>query len=138
MANDIRLSTLAVDAQADRLARLLDFGAIQVCAGERPGEGEAVPRDRVLIEWTLDAPSCARALGGQLRFERPPVAALRDGTPAFVQFVTVNDEAVFDDSAGAGDVGFDLGTASVRKGDLFSIGGDRAYTYTVPRQERGA
>lgn len=105
MAYTQRLSTAAVNAEADAVANLLSLGALRIYDGTQPASADAPVTDQVLLaELRFDAPAFLPAVEGTAtaRAMTPDESAAATGRASWCRVVTAAGVVLFDGSVGTG------------------------------------
>lgn len=104
MAYNTKLSSLAVDAEGDAFAALMERGFIDVMTAPQPegGPEEPIKNQVVLVTLTFGSPAFQKAVDGILSaFPISPSIAMADGDPKWFRAYRADHKtAVFDGSAG--------------------------------------
>ena len=111
MALNTQMTDLAVNAQANALAALLNGGKIKVYNGSQPATADTALSGNTLgVTLTLDATAFAAAVSGVLTANAITSAtAVADITPTWARICKSDDTPVFDVSAGASGCNLTIG-----------------------------
>lgn len=111
MALNTQMTDLAVNAQANALAALLNGGKIKVYNGTQPATADTAMSGNTLgVTLTLNATAFAAAVSGVLTANAiTSAAAVADITPTWARICKSDDTPVFDVSAGASGCNLTIG-----------------------------
>lgn len=134
MANALRLTNAAVNAEADAFARLLDNGYLRIYSGTQPATGDtALSGNTQLAELRFSATSAPAASAGVLTFNAIATDTSADatGTASFFRtFKSDGTTAVYDGSVGTSAADLILDSVAIQ------VNADVAVTslnHTVPK-----
>lgn len=134
MANNPQLAYVAVNAQADALARLEDGGKLRIYSGTAPTRGDdALSGNTLLAELTLNATSAPAAVNGVLTYNAITADASADATGTATFFRTLKADGttvVRQGTVGTATSDLVLNSTAIQAGAQVSV---TAFTHTVPR-----
>lgn len=132
MANNLKISTTAVNAQADALSDLLDNGYLRIYDGTQPANANTAITSQVLLaELRFNATAAPAASGGVLTMNSitQDSSANNTGTATWFRALKSNGSTVvFDGSVGAASCDLNLGSTSITSGASVAV---TSMTYTV-------
>lgn len=132
MANNLKISTTAVNAQADALSDLLDNGYLRIYDGTQPANANTAITSQVLLaELRFNATAAPAASGGVLTMSSiaQDSSANNTGTATWFRALKSNGSTVvFDGSVGAASCDLNLGSTSITAGASVAV---TSMTYTV-------
>lgn len=138
MALNTQISDVAVNAQADALARLLDNGYLRIYSGAQPADANAaLSGNTLLAELRFSATSAPAAVGGLLTFNAitSDSAADATGTASFFRAFSSNGTAVvMDGSVGTSAANMILPTVSISQNQTVSCS---SFTHDVRNSSTG-
>lgn len=138
MALQTRLTNLAVNSQADVLARLLDGGFVDVMDGKQPDTGDdPITNQNVLVTMRFGSPAFLEAVGGTIAANALlPGIALTQGDPTWFRAYRADHKTVvFDGSAGRSNANMLLPVKTLVPGLTVGCSG---LTHTVAKASTGA
>lgn len=135
MANDLRMSNAAVDAEGDALAPLFNSGYLRIYSGTRPATADAAVGvgPVLLAELRYAASAVATSVNGLLTFDTITAedAALADGTAAwFRDLESDGTTAICDGEVGTTGCDLNLSTVAIVTGAAVSV---TSKTHTIPK-----
>lgn len=132
MTRRTRLSAIAVNAEADALAVLLDGGNLRLYDGQQPQTcGDSDRASTLLAEAKLANPAAPAAINGVLRFELAESAiAIETGRPSWFRVSTAAGVALIDGSIGIENADLIVPEIAIRRGQALTI---QSLTHTIPR-----
>ena len=111
-----RLSQLAVDMQAEAMARLLSGGFLRLYDGEQPTSVDDIPLNTLLAELRFKQfTSSADGIVTALELE-PEMDAPASGTATWFRCLTSKEKPVCDGTVGRTDANMTMRTTEIRKG----------------------
>lgn len=132
MANNLKISTTAVNAQADALSDLLDNGYLRIYDGTQPANANTAITSQVLLaELRFNATAAPAASGGVLTMNSitQDSSANNTGTATWFRALKSNGSTVvFDGSVGAASCDLNIGSTSITAGASVAV---TSMTYTV-------
>lgn len=132
MANNLKISTTAVNAQADALSDLLDNGYLRIYDGTQPANANTAITSQVLLaELRFNATAAPAASGGVLTMSSiaQDSSANNTGTATWFRALKSNGSTVvFDGSVGTASCDLNLGSTSITAGASVAV---TSMTYTV-------
>ena len=132
MANNLKISTTAVNAQADALSDLLDNGYLRIYDGTQPANANTAITTQVLLaELRFNATAAPAASGGVLTMNSITQDSSADNTGTATWFRALKSDgstAVFDGSVGTASCDLNLGSTSITSGASVAV---TSMTYTV-------
>jgi len=132
MANNLKISTTAVNAQADALSDLLDNGYLRIYDGTQPANANTAITSQVLLaELRFNATAAPAASGGVLTMSSiaQDSSANNTGTATWFRALKSNGSTVvFDGSVGTASCDLNLGSTSITSGASVAV---TSMTYTV-------
>lgn len=139
MAKDTQLSNVAVNAEADALARLLDNGYRRLYSGTKPATADtALSGNTLLAELRFANPSAPAASNGVLTYTlTPDTSANNDGDVTFYRdFKADGTTVVVDGTAGVTGSGsnLELNTTTIVTGQQVAV---TSATHTVNKSTSG-
>lgn len=124
MALDTQMADVAVNAEADALARLLDNGYLRIYSGTKPATADtALSGNTLLAELRINATSAPAASGGVLTFNAITSDSSADatGTASFFRaFKSDGTTAVMDGTVGTSSANMIIATTSISAGQTVS------------------
>ena len=134
MANNLKLSNVAVNAEADAFARLLDSGYLRIYSGVQPSTADtALSGNTLLAELRYAATSAPAAVTGVLTFNAivSDTAADATGTASFFRvFKSDGTTVVYDGSVGIASADLVLNSTAIQISAQVDV---TSLTHTVPR-----
>jgi hypothetical protein len=134
MANALRLTNAAVNAEADAFARLLDNGFLRIYSGTQPATADtALSGNTLLAELRFANPSAPAAVAGVLTFSAitSDTAADATGTATFFRaFKADGTTAVYDGSVGTSSADLVIDSTAIQVGADVDV---TSLTHTVPK-----
>lgn len=134
MANALRLTNAAVNAEADAFARLLDTGYLRIYSGVQPATADtALSGNTLLAELRFSATSAPAASAGVITFSAitSDTSADATGTAAFFRaFKSDGTTAVYDGSVGTATSDLILNSVAIQISAQVDV---TALTHTVPK-----
>jgi hypothetical protein len=132
MANNLKISTTAVNAQADALSDLLDNGYLRIYDGTQPANANTAITSQVLLaELRFNATAAPAASGGILTMNSITQDSSANNTGTATWFRALKSDgstAVFDGSVGTASCDLNLGSTSITSGASVAV---TSMTYTV-------
>lgn len=132
MANNLKISTTAVNAQADALSDLLDNGYLRIYDGTQPANANTAITTQVLLaELRFNATASPAASGGVLTMNSITQDSSANNTSTATWFRALKSDgstAVFDGSVGTASCDLNLGSTSITSGASVAV---TSMTYTV-------
>jgi len=132
MANNLKISTTAVNAQADALSDLLDNGYLRIYDGTQPANANTAISTQVLLaELRFNATAAPAASGGVLTMNSITQDSSANNTGTATWFRALKSDgstAVFDGSVGTASCDLNLGSTSITSGASVAV---TSMTYTV-------
>lgn len=132
MANNLKISTTAVNAQADALSDLLDNGYLRIYDGTQPANANTAITTQVLLaELRFNATAAPAASGGVLTMNSITQDSSANNTGTATWFRALKSDgstAVFDGSVGTASCDLNLGSTSITSGASVAV---TSMTYTV-------
>lgn len=124
MSLDTQMADVAVNAQADALARLLDGGKLRIYSGTKPATADtALSGNTLLAELVFNATSAPSAVSGVLTFNTitSDSSADNSGTASFFRaFKSDGTTAVMDGTVGTSSANMILPTTTITAGQTVS------------------
>ena len=132
MANNLKISTTAVNAQADALSDLLDNGYLRIYDGSQPANANTAITSQVLLaELRFNATAAPAASGGVLTMNSITQDPSANNTGTATWFRALKSDGstvVFDGSVGTSGCDLNLGSTSITSGASVAV---TSMTYTV-------
>lgn len=132
MANNLKISTTAVNAQADALSDLLDNGYLRIYDGTQPANANTAITTQVLLaELRFNATASPAASGGVLTMNSITQDSSANATGTATWFRALKSDGstvVFDGSVGTASCDLNLGSTSITSGASVAV---TSMTYTV-------
>lgn len=132
MANNLKISTTAVNTQADALSDLLDNGYLRIYDGTQPANANTAITTQVLLaELRFNATAAPAASGGVLTMNSITQDSSANNTGTATWFRALKSDgstAVFDGSVGTASCDLNLGSTSITSGASVAV---TSMTYTV-------
>jgi len=132
MANNLKISSTAVNAQADALSDLLDNGYLRIYDGTQPANANTAITTQVLLaELRFNATAAPAASGGTLTMNAITQDSSADNTGTATWFRATKSDGstvVFDGSVGTSGCDLNLGSTSITSGASVSV---TSMTFTV-------
>lgn len=132
MANNLKISTTAVNAQADALSDLLDNGYLRIYGGSQPANANTAITSQVLLaELRFNATASPAASGGILTMSSITQDSNANNTGTATWFRALKSDGstvVFDGSVGTSGCDLNLGSTSITSGASVAV---TSMTYTV-------
>ncbi len=132
MANNLKISTTAVNAQADALSDLLDNGYLRIYDGSKPANANTAITSQVLLaELRFNATASPAASGGVLTMNSITQDSSANNTGTATWFRALKSDGstvVFDGSVGTSGCDLNLGSTSITSGASVAVA---SMTYTV-------
>ena len=132
MANNLKISTTAVNAQADALSDLLDNGYLRIYDGTQPANANTAISTQVLLaELRFNATAAPAASGGVLTMNSISQDSSANNTGTATWFRALKSDGstvVFDGSVGAASCDLNIGSTSITSGASVAV---TSMTYTV-------
>lgn len=132
MANNLKISTTAVNAQADALSDLMDNGYLRIYDGTQPANANTAITSQVLLaELRFNATAAPAASGGVLTMNSITQDSSANNTGTATWFRALKSDgstAVFDGSVGTASCDLNLGSTSITSGASVAV---TSMTYTV-------
>lgn len=132
MANNLKLSSTAVNAEADALSDLLDNGYLRIYDGTQPANANTAITTQVLLaELRFNATAAPAASGGVLTMNAITQDSSADNTGTATWFRALKSDGstvVFDGSASTSGADLNLGSTSITSGASVAV---TSMTFTV-------
>lgn len=132
MANNPKISSTAVNAQADALSDLLDNGYLRIYDGTQPANANTAVSTQVLLaELRFNATSAPAASGGTLTMNAITQDSSANNTGTATWFRALKSDGstvVFDGSVGTSSCDINLGSTSITSGSSVGV---TSMTFTV-------
>lgn len=132
MANNLKVSSTAVNAQADALSDLLDNGYLRIYDGTQPANANTAITTQVLLaELRFNATAAPAASGGVLTMNSITQDSSADNTGTATWFRALKSDGstvVFDGSVGTSGCDLNLGSTSITSGASAAV---TSMTFTV-------
>ena len=132
MANNLKISSTAVNAQADALSDLLDNGYLRIYDGTQPANANTAITTQVLLaELRFNATAAPAASGGVLTMNSIAQDSSADNTGTATWFRALKSDGstvVFDGSVGTSGCDLNLGSTSITSGASVAV---TSMTFTV-------
>lgn len=132
MANNPKISSTAVNAQADALSDLLDNGYLRIYDGTQPANANTAVSTQVLLaELRFNATASAAASAGTLTMNAITQDSSADNTGTATWFRALKSDGstvVFDGSVGTSSCDINLGSTSITSGSSVGV---TSMTFTV-------
>ena len=125
MANNLKMSSTAVNAQADALSDLLDNGYLRVYDGTQPANANTAITTQVLLaELRFNATAAPAASSGVLTMNSITQDSSADNTGTATWFRALKSDGstvVFDGSVGTSGCDLNLGSTSITSGASVAV-----------------
>lgn len=132
MANNLKLSNEAVNAEADALSVLLDNGYLRIYDGTQPANADtAISTQTLLAELRFNADAAPSAVAGVLTFNAitQDSSANNTGTASWFRALKSDGStALFDGSVGTSGSDINIATTSIVAGAIVGV---TSFVYTV-------
>lgn len=132
MANNPKISSTAVNAQADALSDLLDNGYLRIYDGTQPANANTAVSTQVLLaELRFNATAAPAASGGTLTMNAITQDSSANNTGTATWFRATKSDGstvVFDGSVGTSSCDINLGSTSITSGSSVGV---TSMTFTV-------
>lgn len=132
MANNPKISSTAVNAQADALSDLLDNGYLRIYDGTQPANANTAISTQVLLaELRFNATAAPAASGGTLTMNAITQDSSANNTGTATWFRALKSDGstvVFDGSVGTSGCDINLGSTSITSGSSVGV---TSMTFTV-------
>ena len=132
MANNLKISTTATNAQADALSDLLDNGYLRIYDGAQPANANTAITSQVLLaELRFNATASPSASGGVLTMNSITQDSSANNTGTATWFRALKSDGstvVFDGSVGTSGSDLNLGSTSITSGASVAV---TSMTFTV-------
>lgn len=132
MANNPKISSTAVNAQADALSDLLDNGYLRIYDGTQPANANTAVSTQVLLaELRFNATSAPAASAGTLTMNAITQDSSANNTGTATWFRALKSDGstvVFDGSVGTSSCDINLGSTSITSGSSVGV---TSMTFTV-------
>lgn len=132
MANNLKVSSAAVNAQADALSDLLDNGYLRIYDGTQPANANTAITTQVLLaELRFNATAAPAASGGVLTMNSITQDSSANNTGTATWFRALKSDGstvVFDGSVGTSGCDLNLGSTSITSGASVAV---TSMTFTV-------
>lgn len=132
MANNLKISSTAVNAQADALSDLLDNGYLRIYDGTQPANANTAITTQVLLaELRFNATAAPAASSGVLTMNSITQDSSADNTGTATWFRALKSDGstvVFDGSVGTSGCDLNLGSTSITSGASVAV---TSMTFTV-------
>lgn len=117
-----QLSVIAANASADAVLAFLAGGTLDVYGGLQPPSADSPPGGQLLARLRFGTPAFGKADVGEARaFAIDAGLAQATGTATWFRCSTAGGEAVWDGSAGDGDVNLVLTPAEIQEGAAVTV-----------------
>lgn len=134
MAKNTQVANVAVNAEADALARLLDGGFLRIYSGTQPATADtALSGNTLLAELGFSATSAPAAVAGVLTFNAitPDASADATGTATFYRcYKADGTTAVMDGNVLTSTGNLNLNSVAIQAGASVSVS---SFTHTVEK-----
>ena len=134
MANNLKLSNAAVNAEADALARLLDNGYVRIYDGAQAATADtAIGAQVLLAELRVNATSAPAAVAGVLTFNAVTSDTSNNATGTATWFRALKSDgtsSVLDGSVGTASADMIINSTAIQAGAQTDV---TAWTHTVPK-----
>ena len=125
MANNLKISSTAVNAQADALSDLLDNGYLRIYDGTQPANANTAITTQVLLaELRFNATAAPAASSGVLTMNSITQDSSADNTGTATWFRALKSDGstvVFDGSVGTSGCDLNLGSTSITSGASVAV-----------------
>lgn len=132
MANNLKLSSTAVNAEADALSDLLDNGYLRIYDGTQPANANTAISTQVLLaELRFNATAAPAASGGVLTMSSITQDSSANATGTATWFRALKSDGstvVFDGSVSTSGADLNLGSTSITSGASVAV---TSMTFTV-------
>jgi len=132
MANNLKLSNEAVNAEADALSVLLDNGYLRIYDGTQPANADtAISTQTLLAELRFNTDAAPSAVAGVLTFNAitQDSSANNTGTASWFRALKSDGStALFDGSVGTSGSDINIATTSIVAGAIVGV---TSFVYTV-------
>ena len=132
MANNLKISTTATNAQADALSDLLDNGYLRIYDGAQPANANTAITSQVLLaELRFNATAAPAASGGVLTMNSITQDSSANNTGTATWFRALKSDGstvVFDGSVGTSGSDLNIGSTSITLGASVAV---TSMTFTV-------
>ncbi len=132
MANNLKISSTAVNAQADAMSDLLDNGYLRIYDGTQPANANTAITTQVLLaELRFNATAAPAASSGVLTMNSITQDSSANNTGTATWFRALKSDGstvVFDGSVGTSGCDLNLGSASITSGASVAV---TSMTFTV-------
>ena len=132
MANNLKISSTAVNAQADALSDLLDNGYLRIYDGTQPANANTAITTQVLVaELRFNATAAPAASSGVLTMNSITQDSSANNTGTATWFRALKSDGstvVFDGSVGTSGCDLNLGSTSITSGASVAV---TSMTFTV-------
>ena len=132
MANNLKISTTATNAQADALSDLLDNGYLRIYDGSQPANANTAITSQVLLaELRFNATAAPAASGGVLTMNSITQDSSANNTGTATWFRALKSDGstvVFDGSVGTSGSDLNIGSTSITLGASVAV---TSMTFTV-------
>lgn len=136
MPRNFKRTSLAVNAEADAVCKLLDGGYLDLYNGTQPATADSPLNGQVrLARLTFGSPAFAPSFNGVAKSMsiRSDEEAEANGTATWFRAVSADGHNVFDGSVGTTDADLMLNTVNVKQNAIVTIS---AMTYTATKDVR--
>jgi len=134
MANNLKLSNAAVNAEADALSVLLDNGYLRIYDGTQPANADtAISTQTLLAELRFNADAAPSAVAGVLTFNAitQDSNANNTGTASWFRALKSDGSTVmFDGSVGTSGSDLNIATTAIVAGAIVGV---TSFVYTVSK-----
>lgn len=133
MANELKLSNAAANAQADALARLLDGGYLRIYSGTKPSNADTATAETLLAELRYSNPSAPAASAGVLTMSAITKDSSARASGAAAWFRSMGSDGttvVLDGTVGTAGCDLNLNSVNIAVGAEVSVS---AFTHTVAK-----
>jgi len=134
MANNLKMSNAAVNAEADALSDLLDNGYLRIYSGTQPATADtALSGNTLLAELRFNATASGAAVAGVLTMNAitSDTAADATGTATFYRALKSDGTSVvMDGSVGTASADLILNSVAISAGAQVDV---TSFTHTVPK-----
>jgi len=133
MANNIRTSIVARNAELDALAVLANSGKLRIYSGTQPATPETAASGVLLAELTMNATAFAAAVNGVITANAITQDSSNDasGTAGYYRLLKSDGTTVlWDGEVGTSGADLNLNSVAISSGAITQV---TAFTYTLPQ-----
>jgi hypothetical protein len=134
VANNLKMSNAAVNAEADALSDLLDNGYIRIYSGTQPATADtALSGNTLLAELRFANPASGAAVAGVITWSTitSDTSADATGTATFYRALKSDGTSVvMDGSVGTSGADLNLNSTAIQSGAQVDI---TSFTHTIPK-----